>query len=211
MRNIVIIFLIFTALFAQSNQEFMLKDVSVEGNVVSTANTIIFTSGLRKGAKISSAEFPRAIKRLWQLGLFDDVQIKYDKETDNEVSITIVVLESNIIGNVKYNGNKKIKDSKFKEELDLNTGQRIKPNTIHNTKELIREIYAEKGYLNVDIESQLTLPDDDLDLFGGKGKDLVRDLTFEIKENKKVKIGKIIIEGNKSISCLLYTSPSPRD
>ena len=119
MRNIVIIFLIFTALFAQPNQEFMLKDVSVEGNVVSTANTIIFTSGLRKGAKISSAEFPRAIKRLWQLGLFDDVQIKYDEETDNEVSITIVVLESNIIGNVKYNGNKKIKDSKFKEELDL--------------------------------------------------------------------------------------------
>ena len=127
MRNIVIIFLIFTALFAQSNQELMLKDVNVEGNVVSTANTIIFTSGLRKGAKISSSEFPRAIKRLWQLGLFDDVQIKYDEEAGNEVSITIVVLESKIIGNVKYNGNKKIKDSKFKEELDLNTGQRIKP------------------------------------------------------------------------------------
>ena len=47
MKNIVIIFLIFTALFAQSNQEFFLKDVKVEGNVVSTANTIIFTSGLR--------------------------------------------------------------------------------------------------------------------------------------------------------------------
>ena len=86
MKNIVIIFLIFTSLFAQSNQEFMLKDVNVEGNVVSTANTIIFTSGLRKGAKISSAEFPRAIKRLWQLGLFDDVQIKYDEEAGNEVN-----------------------------------------------------------------------------------------------------------------------------
>ena len=102
MRNIVIIFLIFTALFAQSNQELMLKDVNVEGNVISTANTIIFTSGLRKGAKISSAEFPRAIKRLWQLGLFDDVQIKYNEEAGNEVSITIVVLESKIIGNIKY-------------------------------------------------------------------------------------------------------------
>ena len=120
MRNIVIIFLIFTALFAQPNQEFMLKDVSVEGNVVSTANTIIFTSGLRKGAKISSAEFPRAIKRLWQLGLFDDVQIKYDEETDNEVSITIVVLESNIIGNVKYNGNKKIKGNGCKDRNQFN-------------------------------------------------------------------------------------------
>ena len=130
MKNIVIIFLILTALFAQSNQEFILKDVKVEGNVVSTANTIIFTSGLRKGTKVSSAEFPRAIKRLWQLGLFNDVQIKYDEEAGNEVSITIMVLESNIVGDIKYVGNKKIKDSKFKEELDLNTGQRIKPNMI---------------------------------------------------------------------------------
>ena len=45
---------------------------------------------------------------------------------------------------------KKRKDRKLKEEIELSTGQRIKPNTIHNTKELIREIYAEKGYLNVD-------------------------------------------------------------
>ena len=65
MRNIIIIFFMFKGLFAQLNQDFVLKDVKVEGNVVSTANTIIFTSGLRKGAKISSAEFPRAIKRLW--------------------------------------------------------------------------------------------------------------------------------------------------
>ena len=121
MRNLVILFLIFTSLSSQSNQEFMLKDVKVEGNVVSTANTIIFTSGLRKGTKVSSAEFPRAIKRLWQLGLFNDVQIKYDKEAGNEVSITIMVLESNIVGDIKYVGNKKIKDSKFNEELDLNT------------------------------------------------------------------------------------------
>ena len=63
-----------------------------------TANTIIFTSGLRKGAKISSAEFPRAIKRLWQLGLFDDVQIRYDDEKNNEISITIVVTESSVVG-----------------------------------------------------------------------------------------------------------------
>ena len=104
MKNIVIIFLIFTTLFAQSNQEFILKDVKVEGNIVSTANTIIFTSGLRKGTKVSSAEFPRAIKRLWQLGLFNDVQIKYDEEAGNEVSITIMVLESNIVGDIKYIG-----------------------------------------------------------------------------------------------------------
>ena len=39
----------------------------------------------RKGLNITTAEFPRAIKRLWQLGLFDDVQIRYDDEKNNEI------------------------------------------------------------------------------------------------------------------------------
>ena len=84
MKHIVYIIYLFTFLFSQSTQDFLLKDVKVEGNVVSSANTIIFTSGLRKGITVSTAEFPRAIKRLWQLGLFDDVQIRYDDENNNE-------------------------------------------------------------------------------------------------------------------------------
>ena len=88
MKNLVYIIYLFTFLYSQSTQDFILKDVRVEGNIVSSANTIIFTSGLRKGLTVSTAEFPRAIKRLWQLGLFDDVQIRYDDENNNEISVT---------------------------------------------------------------------------------------------------------------------------
>ncbi|MEL0269775.1 MAG: outer membrane protein assembly factor BamA, partial [bacterium] len=202
MRNIVIIFLIFTALFAQSNQEFILKDVKVEGNVVSTANTIIFTSGLRKGTKVSSAEFPRAIKRLWQLGLFNDVQIKYDEEAGNEVSITIMVSESNIVGDIKYIGNKKIKDSKFKEELDLNTGQRIKPNMIHEKINKIKKLYAEKGYLKVDIKADLINSETKQNIFDGKAKGITKDVVFTINENEKIKLRNIYFNGNEAYSDL---------
>ena len=202
MKNIVIIFLIFTALFAQSNQQFILKDVKVEGNVVSTANTIIFTSGLRKGTKVSSAEFPRAIKRLWQLGLFNDVQIKYDEEAGNEVSITIMVLESNIVGDIKYIGNKKIKDSKFKEELDLNTGQRIKPNMIHEKINKIKKLYAEKGYLKVDIKADLINSETKQNIFDGKAKAITKDVVFTINENEKIKLRNIYFNGNEAYSDL---------
>ena len=111
MKKIIYSITLISILFSQSNQNFILKDVKVQGNVVSSANTIIFTSGLRKGLNITAAEFPRAIKRLWQLGLFDDVQIRYDDETNNEISITIVVTESSVIGEVSYIGNRKIKDN----------------------------------------------------------------------------------------------------
>jgi len=68
MKNILYSFIFFAYLFSQSNQEFILDDVKVEGNIIASSNTIIFTSGLRKGLTVSSTEFPRAIKRLWQLG-----------------------------------------------------------------------------------------------------------------------------------------------
>ena len=134
------------------------------------------------------------------MGLFQDVQIHYDEETEDGLSMVIEVKENFILGDVLYEGNKKIKDRKFNDEISLSTGQRIKPNTVHHTEESIRKLYAEKGYLNVTIDSELSLPKEDLKLFGGKGKDLIRDLTFNIEENRKVKIGKILIDGNESIS-----------
>ena len=106
-------------IIAQTQQEIKLQDVQVEGNIISSANTIIFTSGLRKGLSVLSSEFPRAVKRLWQLGLFDDIQIRYENETEDGLSLTIVVKESSILGDVHYDGNRKIKISKFEEELNL--------------------------------------------------------------------------------------------
>ena len=84
MKKVIYSITLISILFSQASQSFVLKEVKVEGNVVSSVNTIIFTSGLRKGLNITTAEFPRAIKRLWQLGLFDDVQIRYDDEKNNE-------------------------------------------------------------------------------------------------------------------------------
>ena len=63
MKKVIFIISIFSALFSQANQEFILKDVKVEGNIVSTENTIIFTSGLRKGLKVSSSGVARATER----------------------------------------------------------------------------------------------------------------------------------------------------
>ena len=61
MKKIFYSITLISVLLSQASQSFILKDVKVEGNVVSSANTIIFTSGLRKGLNITTAEFPREI------------------------------------------------------------------------------------------------------------------------------------------------------
>ena len=136
-----------------AQNDIYISDINVEGNIMTSENTIIFTAGLREGHNISPSEFPRAVKRLWQLGLFQDIQIILDDENSDGVSLTIVVEENFVLGSLYFNGNKKIKDKKFKEELLLSAGQRIKPNTPHETAEKIKALYIEKGFLNVDVVS----------------------------------------------------------
>jgi len=145
------------AMSAQGQSEIHLDDVQVSGNILVSKNTILFTAGLRKDMTIMPSEFPRAIKRLWQLGLFKDIQIQYNDETESGISITIAVDENPILGEMKFIGNKKIKDSKFEEELELSSGQRIKPNTLHETVEKIKSLYAEDGYLKAVVSADLII------------------------------------------------------
>ena len=182
MKILVRLIVISFVIVAGAQQEIILKDVQVEGNIISSSNTIIFTSGLRKGLSVSSSEFPRAVKRLWQLGLFDDIQIRYDNEDEEGLSLTIIVKESSVLGDVHYKGNRKIKISKFEEELNLVTGQRIKPNLLYDKVKKIEDLYAEKGYLMADVNAELTKPENESNLFGGKARDLTQDVVFKIKE-----------------------------
>ena len=202
MKILVRLIIISFVIVAEAQQEIILKDVQVEGNIISSSNTIIFTSGLRKGLSVSSSEFPRAVKRLWQLGLFDDIQIRYDNEDEEGLSLTIIVKESSVLGDVHYKGNRKIKIRKFEEELNLVTGQRIKPNLLYDKVKKIEDLYAEKGYLMADVNAELTKPENESNLFGGKARDLTQDVVFKIKENKKVKLNNIRFEGNESYSDL---------
>ena len=58
-------FLIINFALAQNiNEELKLIDVKVEGNTLTSKNTIIFTSGLHKGEVVKISDFPRAIKKV---------------------------------------------------------------------------------------------------------------------------------------------------
>ena len=95
-------------LSAQNSNKIVLAKVDVVGNTNTSKNTIIFTSGLREGQLVNPTDFPRAIKRLWQLGLFQDIQIEYEKETEDGLFLVIKVIENYILGDIKYDGNRKV-------------------------------------------------------------------------------------------------------
>ena len=105
LKSILTVLLFLGFMTAQQNQDIKLLEVSVEGNILTSENTILFTSGLRKGLTITATEFQRAIKRLWNLGLFQNIQLRYDEEFPEGLTITIIVEENPILGALRFEGN----------------------------------------------------------------------------------------------------------
>ena len=142
MRNFLTTITLFSLIYSQDlSEEIKIRKVRVEGNKTTSEKTIIFTAGLQSGEIVTLADFPRAIKRLWQLGLFKDIQINYDKEDEEGLDLVIKVEENYILGELKFEGNKKIKDRKFEDEINITKGQRIQPNTLIELSKEIKDIY----------------------------------------------------------------------
>ena len=202
MKNIFHIFflpLYFFCVFAQVPSAIKILDVEVEGNVVTTDRMIRYTASLKVGDEVSPGDFAKAVKRMWRLGMFSDIQIRLDEETEEGIKITIVVEETPILGKISFNGNKKVKDSQLEEKLMLVSGQRLKLNMVHEKIQELKTLYTEEGFLLAEIESELshakTVRSNDPKIL-----EITKDLIFHIKENRKVKIGTIKFDGNKSFS-----------
>ena len=189
MRKLIIL-LIFSFAIAQAPQSFKLNDINVEGNVATSENMVLYTAGLQKGQDVSTEDFRRAVKRLWELGIFQDIQIHFDGETPEGILITIEVEESPVLGEVVFKGNKKLKDKKFKEELTFSRGMRIKPNFITKSINSMKKMYMEDGYFLADITADTEIV--------GSTEDQKQNIIFSIKEGKKIKIKDIKIAGREN-------------
>ena len=143
--------------FSQQQQSFNLSEINIDGNYSTSDNMVLYTAGLQKGQVVSADDFRRSIKRLWQLGVFDDVQIYFDGELEDGIKITIEVKESPVLNEVVFKGNKKLKDKKLSEELDFQKGMRIKPNLISNAIRTLKKLYLDDGYYLADIKASLNL------------------------------------------------------
>ncbi len=197
MKSFLILITLSTLLLGQ--QTFKLKQVQVEGNTLTSENMVRYTAGLKNGEEVKVEDFSQAVKRLWELGVFSDIQILFDQESPEGISIIIQVEESSVLGKVRFMGNKKLKDRKFREKMTFQRGMRIKPHLIIDSINKIKNMYAEDGYLLAEVTAELTEPSATGIKIAGK-ETQTRDIIFYIQENKKVKIREIDFVGNETFS-----------
>ena len=84
------------------SQDVSLYRVNVVGNLTTSDKMIKYSSGLRDGSKIQRADISSAVTRLWDLGLFNDINIYLNNESEYGVEITIEVVEAPILNNIVF-------------------------------------------------------------------------------------------------------------
>lgn len=187
-----IIFLISISLFAQAQKEsYKILGISVVGNKSADATTVIANTGLRINDElvIPSDQLNNAIKRLWNLGIFEDVQILIDKKIDTGVFLLIKVAEYPRLEKFVFEGYDELSEDKLNKLVTIVRGQTLKPQEISRIITKIKKAYEEEGYLNAQITPeryqffQADTSDDVVTVTWRNEKDLSKEYKTDFKLN----------------------------
>ncbi|MBI2417311.1 MAG: outer membrane protein assembly factor BamA [Ignavibacteriales bacterium] len=207
---------------------FKILGISVQGNKTADPRTIIINSGLKVGDEIQipGEQTLIAIKQLWGLNIFSDVQIEIEKKLVDGVFLLIKVDEYPRLEQVVFRGNDEVSTSDLEKKFTLSRGQILKAQDISRLKQVFYKMYDDEGYLNAEIqvkyftyfESDST--EDEIEVTWRNEKNLAEEyktkyestdifftnirekiknrvlLIFDFKENDKVKVRSITFKGN---------------
>jgi len=130
--------------------------ITVSGNKTADANAIISASGIKINDEIQvpGDKTINAIKNLWALNIFKDVQLLVDKEIGDGIFLLIKVEEYPRFERILFEGNDEISTSDLEKNVTFLRGTVIKPQDIAKLKQKIIKQYEKEGLLNATIQDK---------------------------------------------------------
>ena len=158
--------------------------VDVSGNTRVDAETIRNYVKIKPGKAFSNADIDEAVKALFGTGLFSDVRI-------NQVgsALVIKVSEYQVVNQVIFQGNKKIKDAQLANTVQLKPRSSYSQAAVDADIETIKEAYRRIGRDDAAVTSQI------MDL----GENRVN-VVYNVNEGERTKIVAVNFVGNKAFS-----------
>lgn len=189
-RVLMILVLMLLAMNANAQDRLRVLGISIEGNEGTDAGLIRAHSGLSVGQDITGDDVQAAIRQLWKLNLFSDVQIVEERTTAEGVYLRVQVQEYRRLDRIDVRGNRKLKGEDLNGLLVISTGQVVRPADIARLKESMVKKYEEMGYLLAEIQ----IEQDTLESNGRVRVDV------EVHEGDKVKVRHVDFEGNDAFA-----------
>ena len=173
------------------DRAYHIRRVNIHGVQHINHDIIRSSSGLVPGDSIylSGSFIQNAMMRLWSQRYFEDIQIGATIEGDS-VDLEVMLRERPRVMNWAVTGVSKGKSKDLIDEvLKLKRGHELSDHIVDRNVKLIKEHFGEKGFLDCDIDVKIE-PDTVI-------KQAVN-VTFDVKKNKRVRIGEIIFNGNEN-------------
>lgn len=155
-----------------------------------TLKALIFT---KRGDKYDPETLNRDFMALWNTGRFDDLRIEREPSAAGWI-IRFVVTERRVVRSIKYEGIKSVTVSeildRFKDRrVGLQVETQYDPNKVQRAANVLKEFLSERGRQYATVTPNVRqIPPSSLEV------------TFDVAEGPKVKVGKIEIEGNQVYS-----------
>lgn len=190
MRKIALLslFLILTCSIVYAQELPLVNSIEIQGLKRIEEGAVKSKISQKIGELISQDKTNEDIKSIFKMGYFDDVRVEIEA-FEGGVKLIYVVKEKPTIIKIEFQGNKEIEDSELQEKITITPGSIADTVLIQDNAIKIRNFYEEKGYWLSNVVPVLKkISEDEISL------------TYQIDEGTKVKIKKIIIEGNNNIS-----------
>lgn len=173
-------------------QQYTLGPIRVEGADNYDHNAIRLIAGLRQGSEITipGEKITKAVKNLWNEGIFSDIEIFAEKEVAGVIYLVIKLAPRPKLSRFRFSGIPRREVDKIREEVSLFSGKTITENLVFATKSKIRGYFREKGHYNVAVDIKRVTDT----LINGS------EIFFiHVNKGEKVKIGELTFEGNTSV------------
>ncbi len=180
-----------TASLANAQNE-VVSEISVTGNRRIPAETIRARIFTKPGDIYDPAALERDFNSLWNTGYFEDIKFLRE-QTPKGWRIIVQVKEKPTIREILYVGTSSVSNSdildRFKQDkVGLTVESQYDPTRIKKAEVSIKNLLSEHGRQFATIRTEVRqIPP------------AAVGITFVVKEGPKVKVGKIIFQGNKNI------------
>ncbi|QFI40072.1 outer membrane protein assembly factor BamA [Moritella marina ATCC 15381] len=169
-----------TAAIANS---FIVDDIQVEGLQRVTLGAALLNIPLREGDSVSRSDTALAVKKLYESGNFDDIELYRDGST-----LVFKVTELPTISSIEFVGNEAIPEEQLQESLNssgIRVGEPIDRTIIRSVEQGLQEFYYGAGRYSAKINTIITpLPRNRIDI------------KFSFVEGKSAEIKQLNILGN---------------
>ncbi len=165
-----------------------IRQILVRGNQRVETEAIKLRVKTKGGDLFDQAKLREDLTEIYKMGYFKEVRIEAE-DTPQGQDVVFVVEEKPTINEVSIRGSRSITEDDIRAAMTTRQYGILQRSVLKGDVEKIRALYRDKGYYNAEVTYEIKPVEGDR-----------VDVSFRIKENKKLYVSKITFTGNQHFS-----------